>query len=276
MPQKAIKGQALEDFLAQHPVPDDSLLLCELPGEEILFMENDTQYWELYFDGASLMEVDEHQHVRRVKVGVGLVYVTPTGGIIYQAINILDAKTNNEAEYEALILGLEIALHMDIQNIHVFGDFQLVVNQVTGDFKVYKPELSRYCKKATTLLTRFAHFTIQNIPRAKNSQADALAKLAKELIYPDTQHEIQVLVRPRKCVGEASLEEDDDHVPLLIPVMTTEQAPEQVDWRQPFMDFFMRDILPDEKLARYALRKRALRYMFINASYTVERLMNYS
>ena len=85
-------------------------------------MENDTQYWELYFDGASSLEVDEHQHAKRVKVGVGLIYVTPTGGIIHQAINILDAKTNNEAEYEALILGLKIALHMDIQNIHIFGD----------------------------------------------------------------------------------------------------------------------------------------------------------
>ena len=163
-------------------------------------MENDTQYWKLYFDDASSLEVDEHQHIRRVKVEVGLVYVTPTGGIIHQSINILDTKTNNEAEYEALILGLEIALHMDIQNIHIFGDSQLVVNQVTGDFKVYKPELSRYCKKVTALLTRFAHATIQNIPRAENSQADALAKLAKELLYPDTEHEIQVLVRPRKCV----------------------------------------------------------------------------
>ena len=128
---------------------------------------------------------------------------------------------------------------------------------MTRDFNVYKLELSRYCKKATKLLTRFTHFTIQNIPRAENSQADALAKLAKELIYPDTEFEIHVLVRPRKCVGEASLEEDDDHVPLIIPVMTIEQAPEQADWRQPFMDFFMRDILPDEKSARYALRKRA-------------------
>ena len=84
IPQKAIKGQALADFLANHPVPDDSPLLSELPGEEILLMEDDSQYWELYFDGASSPEFDDHHMLIRVKVGVDLVFVTPTGGIIHQ------------------------------------------------------------------------------------------------------------------------------------------------------------------------------------------------
>ena len=110
IPQKAIKGQALADFLAQHPVPDDSPLLCELPGKEILLMEDDTQFWELYFDGASSPEFDDQHTLIRVKVRLGLVFVTPTGAIIHQAINIIEPRTNNEAEYEALILGVEIAL----------------------------------------------------------------------------------------------------------------------------------------------------------------------
>ena len=177
----------------------------------------------------------------------------------------MEAKTNNEAEYEALILGLEIALHMNIQNLHIYGDSQLVVNQVTGDFKIYKPELVRYCKKVLRLLARLPQFTIQNIPRSENTQADALAKLAKELIYPDTEYEIQVLVRPQRCVGDATFEHDDyePDVPLRSS-MTTEEAPKQVDWRQPFIDFFQRDILPEDKSTRYALRKQAICYVFIN------------
>ena len=47
-------------------------------------------------------------------------------------------------------------------------------------------------------------------------------------------------------------------------VSTAEQDPEQTDWRQPFLDFFLRDILPEEKSARYVLRKRALRYVFLH------------
>ena len=49
--------------------------------------------------------------------------------------------TNNEAEYEALILGLEIAIQMGIEDLHILGDSQLIINQVEGEYKVYKPKL---------------------------------------------------------------------------------------------------------------------------------------
>jgi hypothetical protein len=52
VPQKAIKGQALADFLAAHPLPDDSPLVVELPDEEVFTVDIESQ-WELYFDGAS-------------------------------------------------------------------------------------------------------------------------------------------------------------------------------------------------------------------------------
>jgi hypothetical protein len=51
--QKAIKGQALADFLAAHAVPDDSPLAAELPDEEVFIIENIGPHWEMYFDGAS-------------------------------------------------------------------------------------------------------------------------------------------------------------------------------------------------------------------------------
>ena len=51
--QKAIKGQALADFLAEHPVSDDSSLACKFPDEEIMNVEETNPSWEMYFDGAS-------------------------------------------------------------------------------------------------------------------------------------------------------------------------------------------------------------------------------
>jgi hypothetical protein len=57
VPQKAIKGQALADFLAAHPLPDDSPLVVELPDEEVFTVDIESQ-WELYFDGASRTETD--------------------------------------------------------------------------------------------------------------------------------------------------------------------------------------------------------------------------
>ena len=57
VPQKAIKGQALAEFLAAHPIPDDSPLVTDLPDEEVFNVNLDAS-WELYFDGASRMDTN--------------------------------------------------------------------------------------------------------------------------------------------------------------------------------------------------------------------------
>jgi hypothetical protein len=75
VPQKSVKGQALADFLAAHPVPDDSPPITDLPDEEVFTVELEAP-WELYFDGASRIEVDPHCTPRR-RARVGLVFKTP-------------------------------------------------------------------------------------------------------------------------------------------------------------------------------------------------------
>ena len=67
MPQKAVKGQAIADFLAAHPCPDNEELPDDLPDEEVMLAEIKT--WQLYFDGAA----------RSRGAGVGIVFVTPSG-----------------------------------------------------------------------------------------------------------------------------------------------------------------------------------------------------
>ncbi|KAM0888475.1 hypothetical protein ACQ4PT_028304 [Festuca glaucescens] len=81
VPQKAIKGQALAEFLAAHPVPDDSPLITNLPDEEVFTVEPEAP-WELYFDGASRTETDSDGTPRR-RADASLVFKTPQGGMIY-------------------------------------------------------------------------------------------------------------------------------------------------------------------------------------------------
>ncbi|KAI5317090.1 hypothetical protein L3X38_036797 [Prunus dulcis] len=69
VPQKVIKGQALADFLAAHPTPDNMELPADLLDEEVFTTEALT--WQLYFDGAT----------RRNGAGAGLVFITPSGGL---------------------------------------------------------------------------------------------------------------------------------------------------------------------------------------------------
>ncbi|CAL8989853.1 unnamed protein product [Prunus brigantina] len=136
VPQKAIKGQALADFLAAHPTPDNMELSADLPDEEVFTTEALT--WQLYFDGAA----------RRNGAGAGLVFITPSGGLIPYSFSLLALCSNNVAEYEALIIGLEIALEMHIDGLQAYGDSQLVVRQLNGQYAVRNATLIPYHERA--------------------------------------------------------------------------------------------------------------------------------
>ena len=75
-----------------------------------MFVE--TKPWQLYFDGAA----------RNKGVGVGIVFVTPSGGLVPYSFSLLKTCSNNVAEYEAIIMGLELAIEMHINELEVFGD----------------------------------------------------------------------------------------------------------------------------------------------------------
>jgi hypothetical protein len=75
VPEKAIKGQALANFLATHPVLDDSTLVIDLPDKDVFTIDIESP-WELYFDGASRIETDPDGSQRR-RAGAGIVFKTP-------------------------------------------------------------------------------------------------------------------------------------------------------------------------------------------------------
>ena len=82
VPQKAIKGQAIADFLAAYPIPDGSPLNYDFPDDHIMFTEGQPFIWKMYFYGASSIDPATSSIIPRVKVGAGIVFVTPSGGII--------------------------------------------------------------------------------------------------------------------------------------------------------------------------------------------------
>lgn len=131
----------MADFLAAHPIPHDSPLAYDFPDEEVLYTEEENPAWEMYFDGASSIRPAAGPNIPQLRAGIGLVFVTPEGGIIRHSLALMEPCTKNEAEYEALIAGLELALNMGIRRLRIFGDSQLIINQVTGEYKVFKPEL---------------------------------------------------------------------------------------------------------------------------------------
>jgi ribonuclease HI len=90
--------------------------------------------WELYFVGASHTET--YPNGTETRRGVGLAFKTSQGETIYHFFSLIKEEClNNEAEYEALIFTLLLALFMDIRKLLAYGDSQLIVRQINGIYK---------------------------------------------------------------------------------------------------------------------------------------------
>ncbi|PKU60201.1 hypothetical protein MA16_Dca027824 [Dendrobium catenatum] len=122
------------------------------------------------------------------------------------SFSLTEPRTNNEAEYEALIAGLEIAIDIKIQNLQIFGDSQLVINQVLGTYKICKVELAHYHRRTLELLKQVPNVKIVQVPRGQNAKADCLAKLAKEMANTNEERPIYIGVYNRRVLKPTLLQ----------------------------------------------------------------------
>ena len=85
--------------------------------------------------------------------------------------------SNNEAEYEAVIAGLNLAHSMEANQLEVSSDSQLVVKQIEDSYEAKGEKMILYLKKVRELLKKFIRVLVKHVPRAVNSRANALVKL---------------------------------------------------------------------------------------------------
>ena len=85
--------------------------------------------------------------------------------------------SNNEAEYKVLIARLKLAREMRVESLDIYNDSQLVFCQVTNEYQARGEKMVAYLQKDKDLLSAFSSFKIQQVPRGRNTQADALARL---------------------------------------------------------------------------------------------------
>lgn len=109
---------------------------------------------------------------------IGVVIQDEKGKVLDTISLCLGKATNNQAEYRAIIAGLEKALEMNATNVELRSDSELVIRQLSGEYKVKNASLAPLFKKTADLRSRFASFKADYIPRAKNSRADKLANQA--------------------------------------------------------------------------------------------------
>ena len=128
MPHTYVKGQVLADLVAEFTEPEvEELPLVGDMDEKLV--GTISQYrlptWEVYVDGASNQKGS----------GVGLVLISPEKVVIEKSLRLDFSATNNEAKYEALLVGMAMVQRMGGKSIKLFSDSRLVVGQVRGEFE---------------------------------------------------------------------------------------------------------------------------------------------
>lgn len=122
---------------------------------------------DLYVDGAA----DLHSKT----AGIGGVFYR-NGEELFAFSEYLDDATNNDAEYSALIKGLETAKVLCVNQLNIYADSELVVKQINGQYKVKHPRMKILHSKVMILLKTLESWSVQHIPREKNTVADKLSK----------------------------------------------------------------------------------------------------
>ncbi|XP_021802463.1 uncharacterized protein LOC110746545 [Prunus avium] len=254
-PKIAIKAQALADFVAEFtPLAEEEKLVSKKKESSRADKTSDEpdqprDMWQLRIDGAS----------NQKGAGAGIVIITPDGTLLEQAITLGFPASNNEAEYEALLAGLRLANELSIKKLAIYSDSQLITNQASGEYMAKHPRMILYLDKVQELLKAFPTFTIQQVPRAENAHADALASLGSAL---DTHFGRFI---PVEHLDQPSIEEAEQ--PNLM------QIDEDPSWQGPIIDYLVNENLPKDKSEARKIKLKATRYymkgdMLVHKSYS--------
>ena len=148
--------------------------------------------------------------------------------------------SNNEAEYEAV----NLAHSMEVDKLEVCSDSQLVVRQIEDTYEAKSEKMILYLKKVRDLLKKFVLVQVRHIPRAENSRADALAKLAAA-----SQEDLSRLTHV-EYLAEPSIDLYGEEVDPI------ESEP---SWMEPIWDYLIDGRLPDDPKEASKIRTRSAR-----------------
>ncbi|XP_062021128.1 uncharacterized protein LOC133737620 [Rosa rugosa] len=250
---KAVKGQAIADFLAHHPMLDIPPVkeleiatatairpdLACIPEYAIWHQATiSLQPWVLFFDGSRTETL----------AGAGIVLENPAGDRFSYSFQLEFKCTNNQAEYEALIIGLEVLLELGVRDVQVRGDSLLVISQLQEKYRCVSCLLIPYLNRAIKLLDQFDDADLEHIPRERNFAANELAQLATGITLKYGVRE-RILKVERRTLPSwlARLDPPDDPVVAVL-------EPIDVDWRVPLINYLKQpDPTTDRKIRFLAL-----------------------
>jgi len=110
--------------------------------------------------------------------GTGIVILDESGAVIFEASHSIGHATNNQAEYKAVITGLQEAARLQAEHVQLRSDSELLVKQIKGEYRVRNPDLKPLFEHTRELMRAFQSCHVSHIRREQNTAADALSRKA--------------------------------------------------------------------------------------------------
>ena len=180
--------------------------------------------------------------------GAGVIIRSPEGVEVSYAVKFEFQLTNNQAEYEAFIIGLGLAHTLRAERVEIRADSQLVCNQLSDQFQVREEKLGFYVKKARQMVELFKEVEVKQISWNENYRADMLARMAAT-VDPKLPKSVPLEVRTSPSIGEE----------VEVMRVSTEES-----WMDPILAYIRDGVLPEDKRQARKLKCRAARYTLLD------------
>uniref|UniRef100_A0A2N9EDF9 Integrase catalytic domain-containing protein n=1 Tax=Fagus sylvatica TaxID=28930 RepID=A0A2N9EDF9_FAGSY len=278
-----IKSQAMADLLAQFPREDSSSISHEVPGGvgEVLLADLVDSTWTLKFDGSSTSN----------SIGASIMLIREDRETIAKSFKLEFSYSNNASEYEAYITGLAIAHEMGIKHLRVIEDSNLIICQTKGEFSLKEPSLALYRalvqkleerpKVDVTIDKRSVPITDLLKEKLKEQNLDAedwRIPIRAKLMSPEGAADLKILKDYVLIVGDLYRRLPGGVLARCVNLQEAIRKLTEVhekscefrdgvyatfvssNWRTPFLEYLIENILPQTSQATTWLKKLATRY----------------
>jgi ribonuclease HI len=229
-PRTAIKTQALVDFVlewTEQQVPDNP---------------ETAEVWRMYFDGSLKLQV----------AGAGILFTAPGGKHLRYALQLLFPASNNAAEYEALIHGLNITVSLGIKRLMVYGDSLVVISQINKEWDCSSDSMGKYCTAVRKLEDKFEGLQFHHVERDRNTTVDVLSKLASSRTQVPPGIFVQEIPHP-----SISLDQAEECNTLSQPESDSD------GWRSPIIKYIKNEEEQDDKNTAERITRKSAHYTLI-------------
>ncbi|XP_074330151.1 uncharacterized protein LOC141667497 [Apium graveolens] len=194
--------------------------------------DNNLRAWAHKVDGSSTNE----------RSGAGLILKSPDGFTIQTTISFGFSAINNQAEYESLIAGLNLVKTLRIQELNIYSDSQIVVQQTNDEYILKDPVLAKYQALVQSYLASIPRNQVLQISQEENSEADTLSKLVQNSSDLDCSVYFEELQKPSIESGEV-MEIDNN-----------------LNWMTPFIKYLEKGKLPEDKGKAQRLKAKTSKF----------------